>query len=437
MTVTRGHRFLQTPGPTPVPERITLAMSRQPIDYSGPRFMELATGCLDDLPQLFRTENQVFIYAANGHGAWEAALANTLSPGDRVLGPECGVFALSWAEMAEALGAKAEIVPNDWRHAFDLEAVRARLEADRAHEIKAVLAVQTDTATSVTSDIAGLRRVMDSVGHPALLMVDTIASLCTTEYRMDDWGVDVTVAAAQKGLMMPPGLSFTAVGPKAMAVAEQAAIPRRYWDWKVRADTDHFYRRFCGTAAETLIFGLRETIDMIMEEGLDAVAERHARIAAAVHAAVDVWSRGGAVELNVLEPADRANAVTTIRVAEEVDAHEIRRLCRDRFDVSLGGGLGKMDGQAFRIGHMGWVNEGHDPGCPGCRGADLQGLGGAPRSRRSGGRGRKPGPVRKRAAPHRGGVKAPRVRVRCILVDGDLLAEEVRGRVHGIALHPA
>ncbi len=333
------------------------AMNRQPIDYSGPEFMKIATGCLDDLPQLFRTESPVFVYSANGHGAWEAALCNTLSPGDKVLGPECGVFALSWAEMAEALGAEVEIVPGDWRHAFDLELVRERLAADSSHAIKAVLAVHTDTASGVTSDIPGLRRVLDELGHPALLMVDTIASLTTTDYRMDDWGVDVTVAACQKGLMMPPGLSFTAVGPRGLEASQVATTPRRYWDWRLRYDTDHFYKRFCGTAAELLIFGLREAIDLIMEEGLDACARRHARLAAAVHRAVEVWGRAGALELNALVPGDRANAVTTVRVADDVDAHGIRRLCRDRYDVALGGGLGKMDGRAFRIGHMGWVNE--------------------------------------------------------------------------------
>lgn len=357
MTITRGHKFLQTPGPTPVPERIMLAMGRQPIDYSGPEFMDLATGCLDDLPQLFRTTSPAFIYAANGHGAWEAALSNVLSPGDKVLGPETGVFALSWADMAAALGAEPIIIENDWRRSVAIERVAEQLEADRAHKIKAILAVHTDTASSITSDVPALRRLLDDLDHPALLMVDTIASLTTAEYRMDDWGVDVTVAACQKGMMMPPGLSFTAVGPKAMAACREAKTPRRYWDWQLRHDTDHFYKRFCGTAAELLVFGLREAIDMIMEEGLDAAARRHARLAAAVHSAVDTWGKAGALELNALVPAERANSVTTILVSEGVDAHAIRRMCRDRYNVALGGGLGKMDGQAFRIGHMGWVNE--------------------------------------------------------------------------------
>jgi alanine-glyoxylate transaminase/serine-glyoxylate transaminase/serine-pyruvate transaminase len=280
MTVKRGRNFLMTPGPTPIPERILNAMHRQAIDFSGPEFQALARACLEDIRPIFKTRSPVFVYTASGHGAWEAALANTLSPGDRVLVPETGNFSFAWKDMAEALGILVDELPGDWRHAVDPAEVEARLAADRGHEIKAVLLVHTDTASAITSDVPALRAAIDRAGHPALLMVDTVASLVTTDFRMDEWRVDVAVGASQKGLMLPPGLGFTAASEKALRAGQAATMPRRYWDWRERA-IEHHYKWFCGTAPEHLIFGLREAIDMVLEEGLEAAFARHARLAEA------------------------------------------------------------------------------------------------------------------------------------------------------------
>ncbi|MBT5265728.1 MAG: aminotransferase class V-fold PLP-dependent enzyme [Rhodospirillaceae bacterium] len=358
MSVKRGNDFLSVPGPTNIPYQILNAMNRPAIDFSGPEFIATSKACLSDVRRLFRTESMVFVYSANGHGAWEAALSNTLSPGDKALVPQTGNFSASWQDMAEALGIIIEITENDWRHAIDPELVRERLAADTNHEIKAVLMVHTDTATSVTSDIPAMRAAMDAAKHPALLVVDTIASLGTVEFRMDDWGVDVAIAASQKGLMMPPGLGLVAASPKALKASENTTMPRRYWDWISRMDTQH-YRAFCGTAPEHMIFGLCESIRMLDEETMEGAFARHARLAEAVRRAVGVWAEGsdGAIELNALVPAERANSVTTIRFGEGIDGIRFRETVRERFQVSLGGGLGMMFGKAFRIGHMGNLNE--------------------------------------------------------------------------------
>lgn len=356
MTVKRGKEILSTPGPTNIPNRVLSAMHRPAIDFSGPEFIALAQTCFQDIKKIFKTEHDVLIYAANGHGAWEAALSNVLSPGDKVITPETGNFALSWADMAGALGIDVEILPKDWRRAIDPEQVRERLAADKTHEIKAILAVHTDTATSVTSNIPALRKVLDELGHPALLMVDTIASLGTVEFEMDAWGVDVAVAASQKGLMMSPGLGLVGAGPKAREAEKSCTMPRRYWDWSSRLDPAH-YRRFCGTAPEHLVFGLRESIDMLLEETLEGAFARHARIAEAVRRTVIEWGEAGAIELNAVEPSERSNAVTTVLVDEKYDAAAFREIVRENFQVSLGGGLGKYQGRAFRIGHMGDFNE--------------------------------------------------------------------------------
>jgi len=356
MTVLRGRNFLQTPGPTNVPGRILNAMHRPAVEFSGPDFIELSRSCFEDLKPLFRTEQEMFIYAANGHGAWEAALVNTLSPGDRILIPHTGNFSASWQRMAESHGLVAVEVPNDWRNAVEADAVEEVLRADQAHEIKAVLLVHTDTATSITCDVPAVRRAMDAAGHPALLMVDTIASLLTVDFRMDEWGVDVAVGAGQKGLMMPPGLSFTAVSDKAVAATETARLPRAYWNWGDRMEKQN-YRWFCGTAPEHLLFGLREAIDMVNEEGMETIFARHARLAGAVHRAVEAWSTAGALSFNAEVPAQRAMSVTTIRVPEDTDIEAFHGLLREKFNVALGYGLGALQGQAFRIGHMGDLNE--------------------------------------------------------------------------------
>ena len=267
------------------------------------------------------------------------------------------MFSRAWGELASDLGAEVEEWEGDWRSAFDPGRIEERLRADPQHRIKAVLAVHTDTATSVTSDIAAVRRAIDACGHPALLMADVVASLGTVDFRMDEWGVDVAVAGAQKGLMAPPGIAFNAVSPRAIERSRGAGIRRGYWDWERRMDEDEFYMKFFGTPPEHLIWGLREALDMLLEEGLETAFARHRRLAAAVHAAVEVWGRAGAVELNAINPAERATSVTSVRVAPGIDANRLRLLARDELDVSLGTGLGELDGRVFRIGHMGWVNE--------------------------------------------------------------------------------
>lgn len=372
--IRRGQEFLMTPGPSPVPPRVLDAMGRQSVDFSGPEFIALSDGVFRDLKPVFRTEGDVFIYAANGHGAWEAALVNCLAPGDKVLIPEVGQFSESWRDMAAALGVGSKTIPADWRHAIDPNRVEEALRADKDHAIKAVLIVHVDTAASIVSNIAAIRRAIDAAGHPALLMVDTIASLGTCEYRMDDWGVDVTVAGSQKGLMMAPGLSFTAANAKARAIAKDNPAPRRYWDWEDRTRGEH-YQRFCGTAPEQLIFGLREALDMIAEEGLGAAAARHRRLADAVRAAVEVWSSAGFLSFNALNPAERSDSVTTIRVPEDFDSERIRTRARDRFGVALGAGLGALRGKVFRIGHMGNINEPYILGALAATEAALRSLG--------------------------------------------------------------
>ena len=353
----RGRNFLMTPGPTNIPDRVLAAMHRPAVDLVDPDFIAVTESCFDDLAGVFRTDSRVFFYTSNGHGAWEAALVNLIGEGDRVLVPSTGVFSWAWGQLASDLGAEVEELEGDWRSAFDPDRIEERLRADRDHRIKAVLAVQTDTATSVTSDIAAVRAALDACRHPALLMADVVASLGTVEFRMDDWGVDVAVAGSQKGLMTPPGLAFTAVSPRALERSRASGTRRAYWDWQRRMDSEEFYMKFFGTPPEHLIWGLREALDMLFEEGLETAFARHRRLADAVHAAVGVWGEAGALELNAVNPAERATSVTTIRVAKGVDANRLRVLARDELDVSLGYGLGPLDGKAFRIGHMGWINE--------------------------------------------------------------------------------
>ena len=353
----RGRNFLMTPGPTNIPDRVLAAMNRPAVDLVDSDFVALTESCFADLAKVFRTGGHVFLYASNGHGAWEAALANLIGEGDLVLAPSTGMFSRAWGELAGDLGAAVEEIEGDWRSAFDPGRIEDRLRADREHRIKAVLAVQTDTATSVTSDLAAVRRALDACRHPALLMADVVASLGTVDFRMDDWGVDVAVAGSQKGLMTPPGLAFTAVAPRALERSRTAGIRRGYWDWARRVDHEEFYMKFFGTPPEHLVWGLREALDMLFEEGLETAFARHRRLADAVHAAVEVWGQAGALELNCVNPAERATSVTTVRTASGVDANRLRVLARDEFDVSLGYGLGPLDGKAFRIGHMGWINE--------------------------------------------------------------------------------
>ena len=356
MSILRGPNFLMAPGPTRVPDRVLQAMHRPAVEINAPDFVALSRSCIDDLKPVFRTTGEVFIYIANGHGAWEAVLANTLSPGDRVLVADTGVFSRLWGEMAQAMGAEVVHAANEPRHGIAPESVERQLRADRAERIKAVLAVHTETMNGVTSDLRAVREAIDAASHPALFMVDVVASLGCTDVRMDDWGIDVAVGASQKGLMSPPGLSFSAVGPRALAASEHARIPRVYWDWKQRQGEEG-YTWFSGTPPVHLLYALREALDMLREEGLDAAFARHQRLADAVRAALGAWGERGDIEINALVPAERSNSVTSVIVPEGDGAGEVFRLCRDRLNVSLGIGLGEFKGRSFRIAHMGDVND--------------------------------------------------------------------------------
>ena len=357
-----GQEFLHTPGPTQIPDRVREAMSRQSLDLMDSRLRDMTGSCFADMKQIFKTGGEVFIYSANGHGAWEAALANLFAPGDVVLLPETGVFSNAWAAQAKALGLEARLIPGDWRRAADPARLEETLRADSKGEIKGVLLVQTDTATSITCDVPAMRRAMDAAGHPALLVVDTVASLAAHPYDMDAWGVNVTIGASQKALMGPPGMAILAVDERALRHAKQSGLARNYWDWHARLGGE-FYMRFCGTPPEQHIFALRAALDLIFEETLEGVLSRHRRLAGAVHRAVEAWSEAGAVSFNALEPGERAVSVTTVRLGEGHDPDQLRRFLREELGVSLAGGLGDLSGKAFRIGHMGSVNEPMILGC--------------------------------------------------------------------------
>ena len=352
MTEGAGRHFLQIPGPTNVPDRVLRAIERPTIDHRGPAFSAMVRDILDDLRGIFRTQGPVVIYPASGTGAWEAALVNTLSPGDRVLMFETGHFALLWCELAERLGLVVERVPGDWRRGVDVESAAERLSGDRTHAIRAVCVVHNETSTGVKAPIAELRSVMDRQSHPALLFVDTISSLAAMDYRHDEWGVDVTIAGSQKGLMLPPGLSFNALGDKAFTAAKKAGLARAYWHWEpVLAANDSGF--FPYTPATNLLFGLAEAIAMLNEEGLDAVFARHARLAEATRRAVGAWG----LEVFCLEPAAHSSSLTAVLMPEGHDADAFRETVLERYNLSLGNGLGQLAGEVFRIGHLGDFNE--------------------------------------------------------------------------------
>jgi alanine-glyoxylate transaminase / serine-glyoxylate transaminase / serine-pyruvate transaminase len=355
MVLRNGREFLSIPGPTTVPDEVLGAMHRPAVDIYTGSLLDVTASCLEDLRKVFRTAGRTYIYAANGHGAWEAALSNVLSRGDKVLALASGRFAIGWGEMASALGAEVEVLPSDGRRAVDAAALEARLRADRAGEIRAVLVVQVDTASSVVNDIARLRQAIDAAGHGALFLVDTIASLATMPFEMDEWGVDVAICGSQKGLMVPPGLGFVAAGAKAVAAHQQANLRTRYWDWTFREGEEH-YHKYCGTPPEHLLFGLRKALDLLFAEGLDNVFRRHALLAEAVRRAVGRWSAEGVLGFNVPEPAERANSVTMIRFAEGQDPTPLRDWCRETCGVVIGNALGELKDQGIRIAHMGHVN---------------------------------------------------------------------------------
>ncbi len=352
MTFRSGRHFLQIPGPSNVPDRVLRAIDRATIDHRGPEFQAMTQGLLGDLKQVFQTAQPVVIYPASGTGAWEAALVNALSPGDRVLMAETGHFAALWMKLAKRLGLEIDFLPGDWRHGVDAAAIEARLAEDRAKSIRAVCVVHNETSTGVASDIPAVRRALDAARHPALLMVDTISSLGSIDYRHDEWGVDVTVAGSQKGLMLPPGLSFNAVSDKALAASKSARLPRAYWHWDemLAANRNGF---FPYTPATNLLYGLAEALRMLREEGLANVFARHARLAEAARRAV----RGWGLEILCAEPREYSNSLTAVLLPEGHDADRVRERALERFDLSLGTGLGKLQGKVFRIGHLGDFNE--------------------------------------------------------------------------------
>ena len=347
-----GRHFLQIPGPTNVPDRVLRAIDAPTIDHRGPEFAVLGKTVLAGMKKVFKTDGAVVVYPASGTGAWEAALVNALSPGDRVLMAETGQFAVLWKKLAERLGLAVEFLPGDWRHGVSADAVEARLRADREHAIKAVCVVHNETSTGVTSRIPDVRGAIDRTQHPALLMVDTISSLASIDYRHDEWGVDVTVAGSQKGLMLPPGLSFNAIGAKALAAAKTARLPRSYWDWSemLAVNPSGF---FPYTPATNLLYGLAAALDMLFAEGLDRVFARHDRLAEATRRAVGAWD----LEILCADPALYSSTLTAVLLPDGHDADAFRRIVLDRFDMSLGQGLGKVSGKVFRIGHLGHFND--------------------------------------------------------------------------------
>jgi alanine-glyoxylate transaminase / serine-glyoxylate transaminase / serine-pyruvate transaminase len=347
-----GRHFLQIPGPTNVPDRVLRAIAQPTIDHRGPAFAVLARDVLDGLQRVFQTSQPVVIYPSSGTGAWEAALVNTLSPGDGVLMFETGHFAMLWRDMALRLGLQVELVPGDWRHGVDPRHVEQTLAGDRERTIKAVAVVHNETSTGVTSRIAAIRRAIDAAGHPALLLVDTISSLGSLEYRHDEWGVDVTVGCSQKGLMLPPGLGFNAISAKARKAAASARLPRSYFDWEpmVRDNAAGF---FPYTPATNLLYGLREAVRMLIDEGLANVFARHHRFGEATRRAVAAWG----LEVLCADPEEYSDVLTAVMMPAGHDADAFRRIVLERFDMSLGAGLGRLKGQIFRIGHLGDFND--------------------------------------------------------------------------------
>ena len=351
-----GHRFLHSPGPTRVPDEVLHAMSRQPMDLADPRVAQVIAACETGLKRLLQTHHaHVVMFAANGHGVWEGVIANLLGAGDTVLVPGTGHFSDGWAQQVEAFGARAIRTPWVEGEPIDAAAVEQALREDAQHRIKALFAVHTDTASSVTSDMRGLRAALDAARHPALFVVDVVASLGAAPFAMDELGANVVVGASQKGLMVPPGLGFIAVDERALQVASRNPAPRFYWDW-ARRTGEHSYQKFCGTPPHSLLMGLEAALGLIFHEGVDAVLARHARLARAVHTAVDCWSEGGALRCFAPSVAARSTSVTAVAVRAGIDVEALRSVARERFQVAIAGGLGPLAGRVFRIGHLGDLN---------------------------------------------------------------------------------
>src|SRR5882762_9314949 len=347
-----GRHFLQIPGPTNVPDRVLRAIDAATMDHRGPEFGKMGLEILEGLKTVFQTKQPVVIFPASGTGAWEAALVNLFSPGDKVLMFETGHFATLWRAMAESLGLDVDFVPGDWRRGVDPQVVEAKLSEDLGHQIKGVMVVHNETSTGVTSRVDSVRKAMDRTGHPALLLVDTISSLASIDYRHDEWGVDVTVAGSQKGLMLPPGLSFNAISEKALAASKSARLRKSYWDWQpmLAANTAGF---FPYTPATNLLYGLREALQMLRDEGLDNVFARHDRYAEATRRAVRAWG----LQVLCVNPEEYSSSLTAVLQPPGHDADELRKIILEQFNMSLGSGLGKVQRTVFRIGHLGDFND--------------------------------------------------------------------------------
>ena len=352
----RGRHFFANPGPTNIPDSVLRAMDRASIDFNDPEFVEVYDKAVAGLKQVLQTSQHLFMYNASGHGAWEASLTNLLSPGDRILVLESGYFSDEWAAMARAHGLDVHVVAADWRHGVDLAALRAALEQDGSHAIKAVCAVHNETATGLMLPLPEIRAAIDGASHPALFLVDTISSLASLDFRMDEWKVDCVVGGGQKGLMLPTGMSFTGVSEKGLAAHQNAKLHRFYFDWTMMAKRPH--KSFIGTLPVNMFYGLRESTRLLLEdEGLPNVIARHHRLAEATRRAVQVWSGNNGPQLFCTNPGRFSDSVTAVLMPEGYDSELVRSTTRQRFNVSLGGGLGKLGGKIFRIGHLGDLNE--------------------------------------------------------------------------------
>jgi alanine-glyoxylate transaminase/serine-glyoxylate transaminase/serine-pyruvate transaminase len=354
MSVANGREQLNIPGPTNIPDAVLAAMHRPAMDIYSGDMLGITRTLHEDMPKIFRTSGRVYIYAANGHGGWEAALSNVLSRGETVLVLESGLFAAGWGDMAQMMGAKVEVLKGDLRRAVNPDAVRQRLEADPSHEIKAILVVQIDTASGVVNDLPAIRRAIDAARHPALLMVDAVASLGCMPFEMDAWGIDVAMAGSQKGLMTPPGLAFVATNERGHAAHQKADLRTRYWDWTFRQGEAH-YQKYGGTPPQHLLFALRKALDLLLAEGLEHAARRHALLAEATRQAVSRWAEGGALAINATEPDERANSITCVLTPDR-NPQPLLDYCRHKCGVVPGLGIGPFAGRAFRIAHMGHVN---------------------------------------------------------------------------------
>jgi alanine-glyoxylate transaminase / serine-glyoxylate transaminase / serine-pyruvate transaminase len=355
MTVRAGREFLAIPGPTTMPDEVLQAMHRPALDIYSEQMVNLTDSLMADLGRLFATKGKTYIYIANGHGAWEAVLANVMSRGDKLLVLESGRFAMGWGSAARAMGVEVEVLRGDWRRAVRPAEVEARLRADKEHLIKAIVVTQIDTASGVVNDIEAIGKAIKASGHPALYMVDTVASLGCMPFEMDKWGIDVAMCGSQKGLMTPPGLGFVAANDRALAVHKTAGLRTPYWDWSEREGAEH-YRKYGGTAPVHLLFALRQAIDMLFAEGLENAFRRHRLLGEAVRRAVATWSEGQVLSLNITDAAERSNTVTTVLMGGGYDPDALHRYCKEHCGVVLGIGIGDLQGKALRIAHMGHVN---------------------------------------------------------------------------------